>query len=364
MEYTLPRNGSIFFHSNVSEGDEWQQLVKGTLQVGINPDTKIHDTVFSFGLSYANEVSLKQVSVCLVDIGGSRGIRIVMPGDVTQVHPVIFDMKVLLPYHSGSPASFGEFRTYLPLVTQKLGDLDAFARFDRVYLEGPLSPVTVDSIQASKLTIKTSMAEISGSFNVSEFLDLDTTSAAVKANVLLANDRSSDFQRMTRMQISTGNSAIDANVTLLAHGGHTGDFPPDFDVSFATFNGDLSVSLGHHSLSRPSHLKAKMQNNLAPVNVTLDDLYQGTFDSQTKFATAHVLEGSTTLRTPFRVEAAVNGRATRAPRILYEYDHYVTSRIIGWTGWEKRARGRGQGHVEVVSSLSPVTLRLGHHNTT
>jgi hypothetical protein len=100
------------------------------------------------------------------------------------------------------------------------------------------------------------------------------------------------------------------------------------------------------------------QNNLGPANVALDDRYQGTFEARTKFASARVYEqyGSAG-----RVEADTPGTMVEQ-RTKYVYDHLSTSRISGWRGQGKRPRRRGdlgQGHVEVVSSLSPVMLQLG-----
>jgi hypothetical protein len=54
-----------------------------------------------------------------------------------------FAMKLLLPSQPNTLTAFDRLRTYLPLFAQKIGNLGAHARFDSLYLEGPLSQVIV-----------------------------------------------------------------------------------------------------------------------------------------------------------------------------------------------------------------------------
>jgi hypothetical protein len=81
---------------------------------------------------------------------------------------------------------------------------------------------------------------------------------------------------------------------------------------------------------------------MAPTDVALlgsSQWYEGTFDVQTKLARTSVVEGGKKEST-------------------WEYDHVSTERVFGWVGKGRRKRFE-RGHVEIVSSMRDVVLRIG-----
>lgn len=113
------------------------------------------------------------------------------------------------------------------------------------------------------------------------------------------------------------------------------------------------MDVAHDPSTPPVPLHLDIQNNLAESNVTLDTKYRGTFDVQTKLASAVVEEGEPqSIPDPFGEDR---------PRV-YVYDIKSDTRTLGWVGWGKRPKKWDpmvQGHVDIVSSLSSVSLQLG-----
>jgi len=162
----------------------------------------------------------------------------------------------------------------------------------------------------------------------------------------------------TRLNINTGNSGVDAGVTLIT------DSPPGdlkFLLTAKTFNGPLNLALSHAASSPPSVFNLQALNNLGTTNVTVDSKYEGTFDVQTKLASVVVSEGPD-------ADDLVNPYGGNQQRLI-EYNLRSVSRLAGWVGWgPKRSSGRWlrhphgpsqqEGRIAVESSLSPVYLQL------
>ncbi len=128
--------------------------------------------------------------------------------------------------------------------------------------------------------------------------------------------------------------------------------PINFIGMVKNFNGPLTLDIAHDVDTPPIPLDLHVQNTQAASNVTLDSKYVGTFDVQTKLATVAVKETKEEpLTDPFGEDQYRS----------YVYDSTSLNRIRGWVGWGKRKPGWDPkaGHVEIVSSLSPILLQLG-----
>lgn len=124
-----------------------------------------------------------------------------------------------------------------------------------------------------------------------------------------------------------------------------------FQTSIKTFNAELRAAISHEDDTPPAELHLQTQNNLAKTHITLDAKYQGTFNVQTKLASATVeqIGGKEVVADPLG-----NDR----PR-GYELDQFSTARVFGWIGWGDRPPPKHhQGYVEIISSHSPVLLEL------
>lgn len=104
----------------------------------------------------------------------------------------------------------------------------------------------------------------------------------------------------------------------------------------------INMTVSHLKDSQPSVLYLDVMNNVAPVFVGLDKLFQGTFNAHTTWAQAIV-------------SGAMAGRTL-------DYDVISDSSMTGWIGNGTRPSDplkTGQGHVTVASSLTNVSLSFG-----
>ncbi|KII92730.1 hypothetical protein PLICRDRAFT_103490 [Plicaturopsis crispa FD-325 SS-3] len=335
LDYSFHATGAFTIRSNVSDDRTNVQPVYGNMSVDINPDkTETQARV---------HVDLQTVSLQL-----RQAVHV--PSNVPQPGSITFDIRVLYP-QTPSPLHVDKLITYLPMFGQTFGDLDQKIRFSNIRLEGPTSDVHIQSVQARKILVKNSNAQISGNFNTSRSIILDTIGAPIDANITLV--RKSSEKGPTFLTLDTGNSPLRAKVTLVAPAAHSliplSRSPPIFDMHMKTFNAPLTVDVSHDPSTPPTVLLMYTMNNLANSNVTLDSKFQGTFDVQTKLSSAVIHEG-----------AASVGMFGETRKCVY--DHQGSDSLMGWVGWGERPqpwKGPRQGHVGVVSSLSPVYLQLG-----
>ena len=155
-------------------------------------------------------------------------------------------------------------------------------------------------------------------------------------------------------------SDIHVNITL--YGGNTADPSdyPAFVTDLKTFSGALQATFSHHETSAPSALWVTAHSNLQPAQVYVDSKFEGTYDVRTSLAEAIV----------DRTEVEDPSGSNR--RRIYVDDHVSRTRATGFAGWDAREAGSEtqgqQGHIEVLSSLSPAVLQLtgapnGNHTT-
>ncbi|KAK0212861.1 hypothetical protein DFS33DRAFT_74886 [Desarmillaria ectypa] len=218
--------------------------------------------------------------------------------------------------------------TYLPMFTQVFGDFG-------------------DNISFNKITVKNALASITGTFNASERLMLDTVGGPIYANITLVQDK--DRHQPTFLSLDTGNSEIDASVVLLAPNRY--DKPLIFIGTVKNFNGPLTLNVSHDPSTPPVPLNLRIQNAQAESNVTLDSKYIGLFDVQTKLASVAVKES--------RIDPSWDPAGENRYRQCV-YDQTSSDRVRGWIGWGQRPPNwkPRDGRVQVVSSLSPIHLHL------
>ncbi|KZT26704.1 hypothetical protein NEOLEDRAFT_1240771 [Neolentinus lepideus HHB14362 ss-1] len=357
LEYKFPVSSSIVMKSNVTQDMDAPRTVRGNLLVDLNSDHSEDETLVFVNLNYSSDRLLDATNVCHIKGLGSDGVSISIPGNLTGSDSLYFNMTVLLPSSSNSTDSINidQLVTFLPSFSQQLGSLYPAVRFTKTTIEGPMSAITVGSLQADAVVMKTSLAPIVGTFNASDSLILDTMAAPINANITLTNPRKCG--RPTILDISTGNSGLTANITLStpAPPTTTSNLPPQFLSEVTTFSGNLNLSIVHDSTTPPTHMHLRCQNNLGLSSVTLDEKFEGTFSVQTKFDEALLLGYDAA-----RIADPLDPSRQRT----FQLDYNTTSRMDGWVGWGARpnvkwSRRTGQGRVEVITSLSPVSLDLG-----
>jgi len=364
FQYIVKDFESITFHSNYST--ETGNLARsfGTLTIDRNPDSSQERPVLKMDMRYSSIAVRDVTTVCVVEVDGEVGLTLYVPKTLKDTDVLTFTISLLLPQTSDI-LWVPEISTYLPLIWQRFTDLDPHVNFGKLSVGGPSSQVTATSLRGNSISVVTSQAGITGMFNVSHSLLLDTVSGPIKANITLVNDSKRDGP--VALTMSTGNSVLDGNVTLVTRN-PTGDV--QYEISANTFNDALNLIVTHDESSPPSAYNLRALNAEGPSNVMVDSKFEGTFDVQAKFNSVDISKGPDAgdLDDPYG-----SGHKRR-----YDYDLSTKPRVVGWVGWrprqkrrtkrshkrwkpEKRGHGHrepGQGSLLVQSSLNPVSLQL------
>ncbi|KZT70999.1 hypothetical protein DAEQUDRAFT_810261 [Daedalea quercina L-15889] len=376
LSYDVPLNDLVFLQSNVSYQSDPSTLqdISGTLSVGVNADPNAREGVVSVTMGYSDTSLKDQTSVCLMNFSNSSGLYLYVPSNLSSSDSLTFNVTFLFP--QAPPLYILEFITLLPHFDQYFASLSYWVNFDKVTLGGPRSQVNVASIDAAALEVRTALAGIQGSFNVTESLVLETVSAPIDVNVTLYNPGNAG---PTFLDVSTGNAPLNASVCLYLPPDADSSNMPNFMTRFETFNAPLMVVVDHAAESAPGILRLRAESSVGSALVAVDSAYSGTFDVSTTFAAADVfsnnvdsleqlsqvdlsyLEGDMSITATGTTKAD----AVEAGRTLI-FDSVQSSRIAGWVGVPPRPSlgpspkhfGK-QGGIEVISTLSPAALVLG-----
>ncbi|KAL5523659.1 hypothetical protein ACEPAG_7832 [Sanghuangporus baumii] len=345
LQYSMPLIDTIYIRSNFSGLDDaatLQSSVSGSLHVSVVHGSNATVTVTAKNIDNA---FLKDSSVCLMSSGIAWGLNISVPNVAEKGY--YFDVLLELPSDE-TDTPLCNLATYLPLFNQTFDSLDSFTDINTVDVEGSLGDIYFESIQARNILVRGSASSISGSFNASESLILETILRPITANVSLYNDGYDLVP--THLSVETGNSNISLNVNLQSGTNGTGYCTPIYMTSMMTFNGAINVAYYHDPSIVASTLYVRAINSVEPAHVFVDRVFQGTYDVRTTLADAAV-ERTVDLEDP-----AGEGRNRS-----FQDSYVSTSRAYGWVGWGPRpvdGRALQQGQIEIVSNLSPAVLEL------
>ncbi|THV02450.1 hypothetical protein K435DRAFT_354799 [Dendrothele bispora CBS 962.96] len=268
-----------------------------------------------------------------------------IPSNLTESDTLSFDITLLFPQTSS--LALHNLVTYLPMFSQRIGSLASNIGFDQVELEGAGMDIHCDSLKSRQIAVKNSLAAITGTYNASSSLRLDTISGPINASITLVQDETS--KAPTFLSLDTGKSPINAEVILLADPSEFGLHPIAFLGQVKNFNGPLSLDVKHHPTTPTVSLDLMVQNNQAESNITLDDKFVGLFDLQTKLASVNL-----------DWESGADPSGKNRQRTLL-YDDKSSSRRRGWIGWGSRPEkwDPHEAKISVISSLSPILLQIG-----
>ena len=174
----------------------------------------------------------------------------------------------------------------------------------------------------------------------------------MQPNISLCGDRPGVCKICARCRQSLTSTFRDVFLNVSLHEAlHTGHGRPTFYNTIKTFGGALEAIFAHGTSTNGSALNIKAQNNFQRARVFIDSKFEGTYDVHTNLADA-TIQRNTDIADPLNI-----GR-----KRIFVNDHVSSDRVLGWVGWNRRPRGHikgpGQGHVEVVSSLSAAVLEL------
>ncbi|CDO77317.1 hypothetical protein BN946_scf184775.g7 [Trametes cinnabarina] len=299
LQYHVPVNGSVFVNTNITYSGNGTYLshFSGQLLVGINDDPSASDAAVHVAMHHSTPALRYATHVCLMQTGQGGGIYLFTPFNLTRADSLSFNITLLLPQSQNktTPRVIPQLTCHLPNFKQTYLQLDPSVTFGSVILGGAMSEVSIQSIQASQAVVKASLAEINGKFTVDSLLSLETVSAPINADIHLYNNGPADPP--TYLHLTTGNSALNANITMYVPSGGSDDDDDDDDASYGThflahaetFNAPLTLALMHDPASAPANVRLRALNNLGNTRVSVDSRYEGTFDVTTMFAQADVL---------------------------------------------------------------------------
>ncbi|KAI0075104.1 hypothetical protein K474DRAFT_1676589 [Panus rudis PR-1116 ss-1] len=377
LNYSIPVSGSVFFGSNASfnADSDASSSFHGNLLVDVNDDSSAVDIQIFVNMSYTDRSIRNRTHVCNLDSGQTTGLYIYVPNDLDKRDKLGFDIKVLLP-QPNSKSNFSNFATMLPMFQQHYGNLSPKIQFEQIFLGGPMSTVVADSVSAENLVVMSSPGNISGSFEASYQLVLETMSASIDADIVMTAD--GDFAQPT-IRLNTGNGPIDASISLVTR--ECKGKLPMYYIDANTFSAPLTLSVSQSSLPSPSPSSSSSTavpvfvhagNNLGETRVYMDEHYEGTFIVQTEYAGVLVSDtcpgsmgvaGTDSLSSNSSFAKLLPDSVTDGFGRTLFYDNISDSAVSGWVGRGKRPKtiktSGAPGCVEVNSVLSHVQLELG-----
>ncbi|TFK44400.1 hypothetical protein BDQ12DRAFT_593863 [Crucibulum laeve] len=329
--YSLSATQLLTVRSNVSVDASHSRVIHGNLSVDVNSDANVKDAVFEVSFQSTNPEHRRQTYV---------------PSNTTSLDgdSLIFNIQLLLP-RSAMSQTIPNFVTYLPMFTQTYGDLHKL-KFEQITIDGSSHDITCKFLRAPQIIIRNLLAPITGNFNVTKALTLDTIKGLIHANITLA--KPPDRANPTYLLLDTGYSEIHATITLSSPKQPDKLNTPSYVAQVKTFNGPIDLTVEHASWTPPMPLQLLVRNNIALSEVKMDPKFEGTFNVQSKMAEVTVQEG--------RDGPDPSGK-NRIRTLKYDINSPIPTKATGWVGWDPNSAA--QGYVEIVSSLSPVTLALG-----
>ncbi|KAJ7200691.1 hypothetical protein C8J57DRAFT_1413184 [Mycena rebaudengoi] len=346
LSRTLSPTGLFSVRSNAT--DEITPTAAGNLTVDINPDASVTKAIFYVALTASSIRVREQAHICFASSGDDRGISVYIPSVLAPGDNMTFDIRLLFPQDSHGLYPNPDLITYLPMFQQSFGNLSPRIQFTNVNIAGAGVEIVCDSLQAHKMSVTSSCGPISGSFNVTESLLLDNVGGSISTNITLTNDPTTRMP--TYLSLSTGNSDINANISMVAPA--LNSLRPMFNAQVKTFNGSLALNVAHKSATPPSALDLLVETNQARSNVVLDGKFSGVFDLRTKLASAK-------LRHPDPAHMTDPTGARRRWQVIS--DANSTSATRGWLGWGARPKfwdPAEDARVRVTSALGPILVQL------
>jgi len=248
-------------------------------------------------------------------------------------------INVVLPQVNSTISSF---TTSLPMFSQDFDDLRQFLSFGQFNLQGSHCPINCKSLQAPQISVTNTLADIRGSFNVTDSLFLDSIKGPIITDITLSPRP--DLTQPTMLNLVTGNSTINASITLNALVNTSiSSSLPTFAAQIQNFDGPLQLDVAYGHASLPSPFQLKIQNYGAPSIISMDSIFQGFFNAQTKLS--EVL-----------VSAAVDSQ--KNPSRTFEYDILSSNIAVGSVGRGGRPTVHSSS-VDIASALGLINLTFG-----
>ncbi|EJD02828.1 uncharacterized protein FOMMEDRAFT_20075 [Fomitiporia mediterranea MF3/22] len=347
LQYSLPLNEAVYVRSNFSdlddEGDIFSPMT-GNIRVSVGNDTSQTNATVTVKMKDIGPAT-NESSTCLMGGNGTWGVAIFVPNNPDE-YKFFFDVDFVLPPHYDHP--LGTLATFMPLSNQSFSSLDAYPDLGDLDVRGSLGSINIESVHANNILVKTSASSITGTFNASNTLRLETVLRPITANISMYND---GFESPPSIiDVMTGNNSVNLSVTLYGPMNASAYCSPTFMSNVRTFSGPIDAAYYHDSSLLSSVLYARTSSSFEPARVFVDRIFEGTYDVQTTLSDAIVNQSSDL------VDPSGAGRNRQ-----YQLDYTSPTRSYGWVGWGLRPSDKRfwqQGHIEVESSLANAELQL------
>ncbi|EPT02472.1 hypothetical protein FOMPIDRAFT_1118373 [Fomitopsis schrenkii] len=275
---------------------------------------------------------------------GKNGVGIFAPhrwsGHHDNRHRTQFSIIVRIPPSTdGSRTTVSKLTTDLAIFVHNVGDLKHTVHFNELSLSTTNTPIHVDSVVADAAYAHSTNGIISGHFNTSDSLILETTNGPITAVIGLFNDHST----ATKARLHTTNGPISANVSLFATtDSSTGGL---FDVSTTSTNSPVRVTFPHAPVDHVLTLAARTTNS--PLDLVLHPAFEGAF----------ALHGARWFAPRVQVSEDVADPADRGRRRDVSFRQVQRGEVSGVVRWVP-AEERELGLVTAETSNMVISLYL------
>ncbi|KAH8092481.1 hypothetical protein BXZ70DRAFT_1010799 [Cristinia sonorae] len=277
------------------------------------------------------------------DHGKQNGIGIFSPSSIPRGHYEEYRTEFAVTVHlpSGGNHLYNEVQTDMPLFSHNISDLEGGILFKTLNLKTENSAIHIKSVVAGTAYLTTSNGRIEGKITATESLDIDTSNAGIKTEIVLHNG---DANKTSKLNLRTSNGPIVSSISLVS------DTKDKTGGSF-TVNADTSNS--HIDISYPtapvdSILNFTAHNSNAPVTTKLHETFQGKLDLSTD------RYSSATLVTKSGVEDPAGRGRKRSIRLIH-YSKGSTKAAVSW-GDEKPENEVGSVNLSTTASNVKLTL--------
>jgi len=139
-------------------------------------------------------------------------------------------------------------------------------------LQSSNGAIESDDTSAVWASLRSTNAPISGYYNTTSYLKLQTSNSKIAVDVKMLND---NMGKPTELIMRTSNAPIDASVDLIRPGDQVNGVISGYSVSSITSNGQMDLNFGSQPLRSQLTVDAKSSNAL--VTVAAHPAYEGAF---------------------------------------------------------------------------------------
>ncbi|KAG9017823.1 hypothetical protein FRB93_004634 [Tulasnella sp. JGI-2019a] len=255
---------------------------------------------------------------------------------------LVVEVVVTLPASQAQPLVLKGIESQLSSFTHKLGDLARTVSLESLNLHSSDAHISAKSVSARSFDVRTSNAPITGSFNVTDKLNIFSSNGHIDVDIQATND---NLETRTVVELFTSNAPIKSTISLLTS--RENDKGPRFLIMPMTSNNHLDITIPAAPLD--SRLTFTGATSNAPARLTLPPTFEGKILSGTSNAKPEFHYDSSSSKDP-----SGQGRARRFANEKVEKGVFFE---VG-TWWGDDQDHTGFGKAQLHTSNGPVSISL------